>query len=120
MLVIGPNPVFLRYIAQVLPSLGETAVRQTTVERLLGGRVRAFDTAPVAALKGDARMAEVLARAVVRQIKSPRHDVEIATGWGIVRLRIADVEAAIEEIRGRGVPHNVGRNALRTQLVRIG
>ena len=44
-LVIGPNPVFLRYIAQVLPSLGETAVRQTTVERLLGGRVRAFDTA---------------------------------------------------------------------------
>src|SRR4029450_10678174 len=35
-LVIGPNPIFLRYIAQVLPSLGETATRQTTLERLLG------------------------------------------------------------------------------------
>jgi DNA helicase IV len=119
-LVIGPNPVFLRYIAQVLPSLGETAVRQTTVERLLGGRVRAFDPASVAALKGDARMADVLARAVDRHIKRPRSDVEVATGWGTVRLRVADVDAAIEEIRSRGVPHNVGRNALRTQLVRIG
>src|SRR4051812_10059147 len=56
-LVIGPNPVFLRYISQVLPSLGETAVRQSTVERLLGSRVRAFDPPEVAALKGDARMA---------------------------------------------------------------
>jgi DNA helicase IV len=119
-LVIGPNPVFLRYIAQVLPSLGETAVRQTTVERLLGGRVRAFDTASVAAVKGDARMAEVLAHAVDRQIKRPHNDVKVATGWGTARLKITEVDAAIEEIRARRVPHNVGRNALRTQLVRIG
>jgi len=119
-LVIGPNPVFLRYIAQVLPSLGETAVRQTTVERLLGGRVRSFDTAAVAGVKGDGRMAEVLARAIARQIKSPRSDVEIATSWGNVRLRTAAVEAAIADVGSRGVPHNVGRNALRTQLVRLG
>ncbi len=38
-LVVGPNPLFLQYIAQVLPSLGEAATRQTTVERLVGGRV---------------------------------------------------------------------------------
>ena len=42
-LVVGPNPLFLRYIAQVLPSLGEAATRQTTVERLVGGRVRRVD-----------------------------------------------------------------------------
>src|SRR5919108_189102 len=36
-LVVGPNPLFLRYIAQVLPSLGEAAARQTTVERLVRG-----------------------------------------------------------------------------------
>src|SRR5438270_669097 len=35
-LVIGPNPVFLRYIAEVLPSLGETAVVQTTIVGLQG------------------------------------------------------------------------------------
>jgi hypothetical protein len=56
-LVVGPNPLFLRYIAQVLPSLGETAARQTTVERLVGGRVRDFDTPEAARVKGDARMA---------------------------------------------------------------
>ena len=38
---MGPNPLFLQYIAQVLPSLGEAATRQTTVERLVGGRVAA-------------------------------------------------------------------------------
>jgi len=119
-LVIGPNPVFLRYIAQVLPSLGETAVRQTTMERLVGGRVRAFDTATVAALKGDARMAEVLRRAVDATITMPDRDVEITTAWGTVRLRVRDVRAAIEEIRARDVPHNVGRNALRTRLLRLG
>ena len=35
-LVVGPNPVFLRYISQVLPSLGETSATQTTVDGLLG------------------------------------------------------------------------------------
>ena len=118
-LVIGPNPVFLRYISQVLPSLGETAVRQSTVERLLGGRVRAFDTAEVAALKGDPRMATVLTRAAAATIKPPVDDLSIATSWGRVRISKDDIAAAIIEIRQRDVPHNVGRNALRTQLVRM-
>jgi DNA helicase IV len=118
-LVIGPNPVFLRYISQVLPSLGETAVRQSTVERLLGGRVRAFDAAEVAALKGDPRMATVLTRAAAATIKPPVDDLSIATNWGRVRMSKDDIAAAITEIRERDVPHNVGRNALRTQLVRM-
>ena len=118
-LVIGPNPVFLRYIAQVLPSLGETAVRQSTVERLLGGRVRAFDTAEVAALKGDPRMATVLANAAAFSIKQPTDDLEFATSWGRLRIYRDELVDAIDEIRGRDVPHNVGRNALRLQLVRL-
>ncbi|HMC69899.1 MAG TPA: ATP-binding domain-containing protein, partial [Mycobacteriales bacterium] len=118
-LVIGPNPVFLRYIAQVLPSLGETAVRQSTVERLLGGRVRAFDTPAAAALKGDARMAVVLERAAAATIKPPTTDLEFATNWGRLRVYRGEIVQAIEEIRARHVPHNVGRNALRQQLVRL-
>jgi DNA helicase IV len=65
-LVIGPNPLFLRYIAQVLPSLGETAARQTTLDRLLAGtayRARGVDDDRAASVKGDGRMAEVVARA---------------------------------------------------------
>src|SRR5207244_1307793 len=85
-LVIGPNPVFLRYIAQVLPSLGETAVRQATMDGLLGGRVRAFDDVGTAALKGDARMAAVLHRAVSAQVRDPDADFEATTPWGSVRV----------------------------------
>ena len=118
-LVIGPNPVFLRYIAQVLPSLGETAVRQSTVERLLGGRVRGFDAPDVAALKGDARMAVVLERAAAATIKLPTADLEVATSWGRLRIYRDEMTDAIEQIRSRNVPHNVGRNALRLQLVRL-
>jgi DNA helicase IV len=117
--VIGPNPIFLRYIAQVLPSLGETAVRQTTLERLLGGRVRAFDAPPSALVKGDLRMATVLARACAQQVRLPSEDIAITTAWGQLRLSADDVRAAVDVITARGVPFNVGRGALRTQLQRL-
>ena len=64
-LVIGPNASFLRYIGDVLPALGEVDARQTTIEDLLATvEVRAVDPPAVGVLKGDARMAEVLHRAV--------------------------------------------------------
>src|SRR3954470_7720214 len=66
-LVVGPNPVFLRYISQVLPSLGETSATQTTVDCLLASE----DSDEVAAVKGDARMAEVVARAAADAIRIP-------------------------------------------------
>ena len=98
MLVVGPNPIFLRYIAQVLPSLGETAVRQTTLERLLSGtayRRRGGDGDDAARLKGDARMAAVLA-AVTASVQPPDTRLESVTLWGRIRL---DAEAVF---RGGG------------------
>ncbi len=62
-LVVGPNRLFLRYISQVLPSLGETSVVQTTLSGLSSLDVRGTDTDAVAALKGDLRLAEVIERA---------------------------------------------------------
>ena len=121
-LVIGPNPLFLRYIAQVLPSLGETAVRQTTLDRLLAGtayRVRAPDTDAQARLKGDSRMALVLARAVAAMRRPVDEPLDVRTGWGTIRLDAADVAAAVKDIAAREVAHNVGRGALRTQLLRL-
>ena len=72
-LVVGPNPLFLRYIEQVLPSLGETGVSLSTVAGLVPEvRVRGVDAAAVAKLKGDVRMVKVLARAVrTRQRPAP-------------------------------------------------
>jgi DNA helicase IV len=121
-LVIGPNPIFLRYIAQVLPSLGETATRQTTLDRLLAGtsyRAVGIDTDEAAALKGDPRMARVIARAVGGTIRHPDDEVVVATAWGTARAARAAVGEVVSAVRDRGVPHNVGRAAFRTQLARL-
>jgi DNA helicase IV len=64
-LVIGPSARFLRYIGDVLPGLGEHAVRLARIGDLLGeGLVTTEDPADVRRVKGDARMATVLARLV--------------------------------------------------------
>ncbi len=121
-LVIGPNPIFLRYISQVLPSLGETAARQTTLERLLAGtayRATGVDDQRAAAVKGDARMAEVLARAVRASITTPDADLAVATTWGRARVGRDEVADALAEVLARDVPHNVGRAAFRTRMARL-
>src|SRR4029453_19136977 len=67
-LVVGPNDSFLSYIADVLPALGEIDAVQTTVTALVsqanGIEVRGLDSVPSALIKGNARMAGVLHRAV--------------------------------------------------------
>jgi DNA helicase IV len=120
-LVIGPNPVFLRYIAQVLPSLGEVAVRQTTIERLVstgGLRPRSVDGAPAAAVKGDGRIAAVVRRAMWDNVAAPKDDLEVASSWGTVRLDGDDVLEVLNDILDRDVPYAVGRQALRTRIHR--
>jgi DNA helicase IV len=118
-LVVGPNPLFLRYIAQVLPSLGEAATRQTTIERLVGGRVSRVDAPEVARLKGDVRMARLLAAAARHHLRPPTDDLEVATAWGRLRITAADLAAAVEEIAARDVPFAVGRNAFRSRVRRL-
>ena len=73
-LVIGPSRAFLRYISQVLPSLGEEAVIQTTIADLVPrARTEREDSPEVGRLKGDPRMAEVLA-ADLAASPPPRRD----------------------------------------------
>jgi DNA helicase IV len=121
-LVIGPNPIFLRYIAQVLPSLGEAATRQTTLERLLAGtayRVTGRDEDATAAVKGDGRMAALIAAAVGAAVRPPDEGLTVGTTWGTARVDPAEVRAAVADVRARDVPHNVGRGAFRAQLARL-
>ena len=66
-LVVGPNPVFMDYISHVLPMLGEERVEQRAVDELLAGVEPARGEEPaLARLKGDARLADVIAAAVAR------------------------------------------------------
>jgi len=88
-LVVGPNPLFLRYIEQVLPSLGETGVTLSTIAGLVPEiRIKENGPADVARLKGDVRMAKVVARAVRVAALAGADDPQNASGRG-GRLRPA-------------------------------
>jgi len=64
-LVVGPNRLFMDYVSHVLPALGETNVEQRSVDQLGEPYVAARrEHDDVARVKGDVRMADVLARAV--------------------------------------------------------
>lgn len=118
-LVIGPNPVFLRYVADVLPSLGEVAVRQTTIEGLRPPSIRLADEDDdeVARVKGDARMAIVIDRAVRSSIRLPEDTVVMSTARGTVRIDPDTVASIVTEILSRHVPHATGKESVRTKLV---
>ncbi|HXZ61376.1 MAG TPA: UvrD-helicase domain-containing protein [Acidimicrobiales bacterium] len=117
-LVVGPNPLFLRYIEQVLPSLGETGVSLSTVAGLVPEvRVRGVDDAAVAKLKGDVRMVEVLARAVRTRQRPLRRDAEIPFGAGVLRLSARATEEIVAVARRRPGTHNARRRFVETQVL---
>ncbi len=118
LLVVGPNPLFLAYISEVLPSLGESSVVQTTVELLLRRyRVGHVDPPEVAALKGDGRMASVLAAAIAQRIGRDVAALEVPTIFGIARLGADEVQEQLDDVRARRLPTNVARDVLRDQLI---
>ncbi len=82
--MVGPNQAFLSYIRNVLPALGELDVTQTTVGELVTGTgsvpVRGTDTETAAIVKGDARMAEVLRRALWSSLREPAAALVVPRG----------------------------------------
>lgn len=112
-LVIGPNKSFLHYIEQVLPALGELTVRQATVDDLVAHvEVRGTDEAPAAVLKGDARMAEVLRRAVYAHVTMPTEPVMVVRGSRRWRVPAYEIEEIVRELLDRGIRYGAAREAL--------
>ncbi|MFH0519277.1 HelD family protein [Streptomyces sp. M41] len=112
-LVIGPNRSFLHYIEQVLPALGELAVRQATVDDLVAHvQVRGTDEAAAAVIKGDARMAEVLRRAVYAQVAMPTEPVVVVRGSRRWRVAAYEIEEIVRELLARDIRYGAAREAL--------
>ncbi|KKD07089.1 HelD family protein, partial [Streptomyces sp. WM6386] len=113
-LVIGPNRSFLHYIEQVLPALGELAVKQATVDDLVAGKVevRGTDEAAAAVIKGDARMAEVLRRAVYSHVTLPTEPVVVVRGSRRWRVPAYELEGIVRELLGRDIRYGAARDAL--------
>jgi DNA helicase IV len=118
-LVIGPNRTFLRYIAQVLPSLGEEAVVQTILSDLVpDAPVRAVEAPDVARVKGDARMAEVLRRALHARRRTLEDDVEVRYQRVRVVIPAERANELAATVAARRIPYAAGRTTLRDLLGR--
>lgn len=118
-LIIGPSPVFLRYIEQVLPALGETGVVSMTIADLVPG-VEATRSEPdeVATLKGQPLWESIIARAVrARQRVLPRQELKV----GSIRLTLRpdDVRTAHARARRTGAPHNRARVTFVRVMLRL-
>ncbi|MFO7253233.1 MAG: AAA family ATPase, partial [Actinomycetes bacterium] len=119
-LVLGPNPAFLRYIEQVLPSLGETDVLLATIGELYPGvRAEAAEDPRAAAVKGEARMAEVIAAAVRDWQRMPDEPVEIRLDRYTLRLDRRSLEAARQRALRSRRPHNQARAVLVRHLLTV-
>ena len=116
-MVIGPNRLFLTYIEQVLPSLGESGVELSVLGDFVpNARVRGNDPAHIARVKGDLRMIDVMRRAVRQRQRPLRRDLNITYGVQRLKFSVADSEAVIHRTRRRARFHNHGRKFVVEEL----
>ncbi|WP_405848766.1 AAA family ATPase [Streptomyces niveus] len=116
-LIIGPNASFLHYIEQVLPALGELEVKQATVDELVAStpgqvRVTGVDSAATAVVKGDARMARLLRRAVRSHVTLPTEPVMVVRGSRRWRVPAYELEELVRELLGRDIRYGAAHDAL--------
>ncbi|WP_116247788.1 ATP-binding domain-containing protein [Nocardiopsis sp. FIRDI 009] len=127
-LVVGPNPAFLRYIGDVLPSLGETDVVMRTVGTLVPGvEAHRHDPHATARVKGSTRMVDLVRAAVRDRQRTPTEafgdvDLRVETDTGVLTVPGAECGRVLSAARGSRRAHNAARtyvvNALLTELAR--
>ncbi|GAA4632124.1 AAA family ATPase [Actinoallomurus vinaceus] len=112
-LVIGPSASFLDYIRGVLPALGEVNVEQRTLDQMLATvPVKARDEPATGRIKGDARMAEVLRRAVWSHLREPSEALVLPRGTRRWRIPAYEITELAETLRARGIRYGAGRDLL--------
>ena len=121
--IVGPNQAFLSYIRNVLPALGEADVTQTTVTELVRSSgsvaVRGSDPEASAVVKGDARMAEVLRRALWSSVRRPAEAVVLPRGARRWRVAAWELEELVHELRHRGVRYGAARELLEHRIAHV-
>ncbi len=121
--MVGPNQAFLSYIRNVLPALGELDVTQTTVGELVTGTgsvpVRGTDTETAAIVKGDARMAEVLRRALWSSLREPAAALVVPRGSRRWRVPVYRLQELVAELSTRGVRYGAARELLEHRIAHV-
>jgi len=109
-LVVGPNRLFLGYIEQVLPSLGEAGVEMGVLADMVAGvRVSGRDSLLTSRVKGDLRMVNIVRRALRDRQRPLRRDLLVGMGVRRLRVTVATSETIIKEARRRYRTHNAAR-----------
>jgi DNA helicase IV len=117
-LIVGPNRIFLHYIGQVLPALGETAAVLATPGQLFPGLdATAWEPAEIAAIKGRSRMADVIHRAVRARQRVPAAPCRLDVAGTTITLTPEMVIAARDRARASRRPHNVARRTFALTLL---
>jgi DNA helicase IV len=117
-LLVGPSPVFIRYIEHVLPSLGEQDVQLSTIGGLRPSlRVRATEPYATAALKGDARMVKVVERAVKDRERPLRTEFTLVLDGLQLRVRRRETVRLVESVQRRRGLHNELRPHLTQRFI---
>ena len=116
-LVVGPNRVFLTYIEQVLPSLGEAGVHLAVLGDLVHRvKVRGYDSEDVARIKGNAEMRNVIRRAIRDRERPLKKDLLIGYGLQRLRLRVDESALIIKEAKRRYKHHNAARSYVKNAV----
>ena len=118
-LVVGPSSAFLHYIDQVLPSLGETGVVSRTISDLIPEiTASAIDTPQAAKLKGDRRMAQVIANAIASRIRVPGNLPTVTISGIQIPMLAVDIEQAQSDAKRTRQPHNKARETFIRSMLR--
>jgi DNA helicase IV len=116
-LVVGPNRLFLGYIERVLPSLGEAGVELAVLADLVDHvRVRGRDRPAAARIKGDARMAGVVAKAIRDRERALRKPLRVPYGVQTLIVPAERTAEIVADARRRFRLHNAGRRFVESQL----
>jgi DNA helicase IV len=119
-LFVGPNATFLRYVEEVVPSLGEDRVVLVTPSELGPDvPVTRVEDDDVLRLKGDARMGEVLTKAVRDRERVPSKEHTVACGRFLLHVTPEALTKVVSRARRTEGTHNVRRRQVERGVVAV-
>jgi len=119
-LFVGPHQLYLAYVSDVLPSLGEEGVQICTLRDLVAeGATAAMETDPdVARLKSSADLVKAIEAAVRFYENPPAKAMTVETHWSGIQLSAGDWAEAFDA-PDPGTPHNEAREQIWEELLTI-
>jgi DNA helicase IV len=118
-LVVGPNPTFMDYVAHVLPALGEDSAEQRAISELVEGvAVTRMDAPAVSELKADERLAEVLRKAAELRVRPKPAELVVRLEGSFVGVQQDEVAEILDAVRRERGVSAVARERFRMDVLR--